>query len=177
MSERLILPGGADPYPYDETVDAALVASGAALGANTLALMSVPNRSTPLTVAKLRITIDTTDASGHVDVGIWQTLDYVTATLLYSSGSTAVAGVGIQTFTLGTPLVHQPGVQWYCGLCPDGATAKFGRAVAGYTAQLLLLPDVGSKASMFPLASNATSITLSTLAALTSTFWMRGSAT
>lgn len=165
-----------DAYAYDETVNYSVVASGAALGANTLALMSVPDRSTPLTVAKLRVIIDTTDAAGHVDVGIWSS-DGTTATLLYSSGSTAVGSIGLQTFTPGTPLVHQPGVHWFFGVCPDGATVKFGRVSSGYTAQLLLLPNVGQKAAMFPLASNAGSITLSTLAALTSTFWMRGSPT
>lgn len=167
---------GANPAPYVESIAPIRIAASGAIVGNTLHIADLPMVAQPLAVAKVHVWVGT--SSGNVDVGLWRS-DDTTLTLLTSSGSTAVGtGSAEQIISLLATVVLQPRTQYYVGICPDNVTATWGRDSAGvnFTAVGPVNPG-GSKASQFPLASNATSVAHSGFTAVSNRFWMRVAAT
>lgn len=169
-------PSAVNPNPYVETFPPTMLQAGGAILANQLWLFDVDIINNPIALAKFRIWIVL--QSGNVDVGLFSS-DGTTATLVGSSGSTAVGAAGEQVITLATPPVQRPGIQHYLGICPDNVTATFGRM----TSSAYNMGKVGpvfanvSRTSSFPLATNATSFALADLVAGSNRFWLRASAT
>lgn len=174
----MIIPGvPIDPAPYVQSCDVQLIiAGGAAIVGNTLNVHDVPIRSTPLAIAKMRVWV--VNQANNVDVGVFSS-DGTTLTLVGSSGSTVVGTAGEQIINMLATVVLQPGVQYYLGICPDNVASTWGRAGASGFAISKEGPTFsgGSRATSFPLATNATSFTLASLTAISARFWIRGSAT
>lgn len=165
-------------FPYAESIPAwAAVGASSVQNANNVVIQRMPRLIDPLPVAKVRLYVIAT--SGNLDVGVY-TFDGTTWTLQSSSGSTAVgSATTVQTVSMLTTYVVQPGVDWYIGLSADNTTATFQRTAAGVAAIFAAGPvglSMAFKASSFPLATNATSFVAAGLT-LTNTFafWLRAS--
>lgn len=173
----LILTPPFDPTPYIETYDSQFIASGLAMGANTGFFHAVPIRQTRLLIAKFRIFVVAT--GNNVDVGLYR-LDGTNLVLLTSSGSTVVGGNNtVQAIDPLAVAYVEPGVQYYLGMAADNATPTFGRKTSAHAAISAMGPVVrhGSKASSFPLASNAATVDTTALTTSTQHYFVRASAT